>query len=283
MEVKQRIAQCLEIQRKNNQKIVFAIITMYLLVQVAISFWLVLSVNLIMLNDLLCIVILLVSMILMLAGFFAFHSGFCIILLKLIRNERVILGDMFIPFRAFGKTLRNARFFIISIFLIYNVAAVISLLNQDINNMMTNFNIDKIELPFIIFIYSLFALTLLANLPFVFLPFFAFDMSEKSPKEIKQFSLSLFKTSFKDLFLSWAMFAGKIFALFAALFVLSLFNIKTISSLAAFISSILIFLVYSSIMLMTACVYQDYVYPDSQPEILKIEECQDSHEETEKN
>ena len=282
MEVKQRIAQCLEIQRKNNQKIVFAIITMFLLVQAGAFFLAFFTFGLSALKNFGSILSFAV-LILMLAGFFALHSGFCIILLKLIRNEHVILGDMFIPFRAFGKTIRLGRFFILTTLLLSFIASMILLFNIDINEFDANFENSMAYVPLPAVIYGFFVLILLANLPFVFLPFFAFDMSEKSPKEIKQLSLALFKDSFKDLFLSWAMFAGKIFALFAALFILSFFNIKTISSLAAFISSILIFLVYSSIMLMTACVYQDYVYPDSQPEILKIEECQDSHEETEKN
>lgn len=211
-------------------------------------------------------------------GIFALHTGFCLILLKIIRDEYTILGDLFVPFKNFKRTINISTPFALSAFASSFASALVILSIGSFESIFSDVANIQNNTTFIVIIYIFLFITLLFNIPFVYLPFFGFDMQKKSPKEIKKISLILFKQSFKELFSGYIAFAGKQIVFFLIILILSFLNIKVISNLASVISSFFLFFVYTSIMLMTARIYQDFVQPEPKVEISSIEKIENTQE-----
>lgn len=278
MTTKERNNFCISIQKKHGQKILFALISLFLAIQfgsLALSAFAILLLSFNGIGYLASFAILLI----MITGIFALHSGFCLILLKLIRNQPAILGDMIFPFKNFKRTFRNSIPFIITT-LITSFAASLLIIS------ITGFSLSGVNQEdfqnsqiLLLILYGFAFLTLIINIPLIYIPFFDFDMQGKTPKEVKSMAFALFKESAKDLFSGCFVFSGKSILIFSVLLILSFLNIRVISVLASFFSSIYFFLAYSSVMLMTASVYQDFTQPDVEFEISDIENKEDHMDE----
>ena len=275
MTTKERTKFCADIQRRHGQKIIFAILSLFVTIHLgctALSAFSVLAAAVPGVGSLVAVAILF----LMLTGLYALHTGFCYILLKLMRNEPAILGDMFAPFKNFKRTLRNSLPFVATALATSFAASMMLLytgsLEQVFQLLESPETATNLPYSFSIIIYSAVFLTLVLNLPLIYLPFFDFDMQNKSPKETRKNAFILFKESLKPLFSGFISFAGKHILILAVLLVVSFLNLKLLSSLAAFFLSIFFFIAYASVMLMTAAVYQDYTQPEPEFEVLALDD-----------
>lgn len=286
MTTKERVNFCAEIQKKNGQKIVFAVVSLFIIIQFGSSaVFAAIIFCLSALGDIGSFAAMIFTFLLCI-GLFALHSGFCVIMLKLIRNQNVILGDMLLPFRNFKRTAKTSLPFLLSI-LVTSFAAFIVLISsgtiEDLSTIMQQVmqentqiqaqpDLSAVILNISLIMGGFSLVTLLVNLPLIYLPFFDYDMQKKPPKEVRKTSFALFKESFKKLFSGCFFFAGKNIAAFLVFYGIKILNIKVLSDIAAFFSSIFLFFAYASVMLMAACIFQDYTQPEAEFEVLAIED-----------
>ena len=286
MTTKEQVNFCAEIQKKNGQKIVFAVVSLFIIIQFGSSaVFAAIIFCLSAMGDIGSLAAIVIAFLLYI-GIYALHSGFCFIMLKLIRNQHVILGDMFLPFRNFKRTAKTSLPFLLSI-LVTGVSAFIVLISsgtieelstimqqimQENTQMQAQSDPSAVILTLSLILGGFILVTLLLNLPLIYLPFFDYDMQKKPPKEVRSNAFALFKESFKKLFAGCFFFAGRNIAAFLVFYGIKLLNIKVLSDIAAFFSSIFLFFAYASVMLMAACIFQDYTQPEAEFEVLAIED-----------
>ena len=286
MTTKERVKFCAEIQKKHGQKIVFAVVSLFIIIQFGSSaVFAAIIFCLSAMGDIGSLAAIVIAFLLYI-GIYALHSGFCFIMLKLIRNQHAILGDMFLPFRNFKRTAKTSLPFLLSI-LVTGVSAFIVLISsgtieelstimqqimQENTQMQAQSDPSAVILTLSLILGGFILVTLLLNLPLIYLPFFDYDMQKKPPKEVRSNAFALFKESFKKLFAGCFFFAGRNIAAFLVFYGIKLLNIKVLSDIAAFFSSIFLFFAYASVMLMAACIFQDYTQPEAEFEVLAIED-----------
>ena len=286
MTTKERVNFCAEIQKKHGQKIVFAVVSLFIIIQFGGSaVCAVILFCLSAMGDIGSLAAIVVA-ILLYIGIFALHSGFSFIMLKLIRGQNVILGDMFLPFRNFKRTAKTSLPFLLSILVTCFAASIVLISSGTFEALTTimqqamqeNVQIETqtdpsaVILSLSLILGGFIFVTLLLNLPLIYLPFFDYDMQNKPPKEVRKTAFALFKESFKKLFTGCFFFAGKNIAAFLVFYGIKILNIKILSDIAAFFSSIFLFFAYASVMLMAACIFQDYTQPEAEFEVLAIED-----------
>ncbi|MBQ4496400.1 MAG: hypothetical protein II973_02730 [Spirochaetaceae bacterium] len=279
MTTKDRTRFCTEIQKKHGQKITFAIVSLFVAIHLGSTVLSALSFAVAAMPGIGSIFALAI-MVFLFAGIYALHTGFCFIMIKLIRNQSAILGDLLAPFRNFKRTLRNSLPFVAIALATSFAAAMIIIASGTFEQMLRILENPEaaVNFPasFSIIIYAMFFVTLLLNLPLIYLPFFDFDMQKKPHKEVRSNAFALFRESLKQLFSGIISFAGKNLLFLLSLLIISILNIKLLSSIATFLLTITVFIAYASIMLMTAAVYQEFTQPEPEVEILGI-----SNDETE--
>lgn len=275
MTTKERTKFCADIQKRHGQKITFALVSLFAAIHLGCTVLSALSFTAAAVPGIGPFVSFAV-LLLMLIGIYALHMGFCFILIKLIRNENAILGDMLSPFRNFKRTAQSSIVFVTITLVISFAASMLILSTGTIEQMLSNFENPETGMIFppifAVIVYAAVFITLLLNIPLIYLPFFDFDMKGKPHKEARNNAFALFKESLKQLFSGCISFSGRNMLILALLLVMSFLNIKLLSNIAAFFTSILFFLVYASVMLMTAAVYQDFTQPEPEFEVLAIDD-----------
>ena len=190
------------------------------------------------------------------------------------------------PFRNFKRTAKTSIPFLLSILVtsfaafivlissgtIENLSTIMQQVMQENSQIQAQTDLSAVILNLSLILSGFSLLTLLLNLPLIYLPFFDYDMQNKPPKEVRSNAFALFKESFKKLFAGCFFFAGKNIAAFLVFYGIKILNIKILSDIAAFFSSIFLFFAYASVMLMTACIFQDYTQPEAEFEVLAIED-----------
>ena len=188
MTTKDRTRFCTEIQKKHGQKITFAIVSLFVAIHLGSTVLSALSFAVAAMPGIGSILALAI-MVFLFAGIYALHTGFCFIMIKLIRNQSAILGDLLAPFRNFKRTLRNSLPFVVIALATSFAAAMIIIASGTFEQMLRILENPEaaVNFPasFSIIIYAMFFVTLLLNLPLIYLPFFDFDMQKKPHKEVR--------------------------------------------------------------------------------------------------
>lgn len=182
MTTKERVNFCAEIQKKYGQKIVFAVVSLFIIIQFGSSaVFAAILFCLSALGDIGSLAAMIITFLLCI-GIFAIHSGFCFIMLKLIRNQNVILGDMLQPFRNFKRTAKTSIPFLLSILVtsfaafivlissgtIENLSTIMQQVMQENSQIQAQTDLSAVILNLSLILSGFSLLTLLLNLPLIF-------------------------------------------------------------------------------------------------------------------
>ncbi len=259
------VENCTGVIRQNMQKIIFAVMTMFIISQFCLVIVSGIAMAFTAVSSVLGIAVLMTFLFFVYGLFF----GFCALMLLFTRSQYGVIGHLFYGFKNLKRLLQTSTPFVLiimgSCFAACMVAIGIAPGADPVND------ISQGTIPNILTTASYISviLTVLLYLPFVFLPFAVFDFAGESVKTCRKRAFFIFKSTCKILFKAFVKVCKKNLLLLLACIVLIAMGSKTgkvsaLSALAVPFCVITVYVIFVKTITLCAVVYNQFYAEQNQ-------------------